>query len=90
MRNPKCATTTLYVGNLPHQSSEEEVRSIFSGFGEVFSVKLVRDRITGSPRGFGFIEMASRAAETARQKLNRHHFGGQIIRVDAALDRGPC
>jgi len=82
-------TTTLYVGNLPHQSSEDEVRSIFSRFGEVLSVKLVRDRMTGRPRGFGFIEMASRAADAARTRLDHHNFGGRILRVDAALDRTP-
>ena len=81
--------TTLYVGNLPQHSSEEEVRSIFANFGEVHSVKIVRDRITGRPRGFGFIEMTSRAAETARRKLNHYSFGGRILRVDAALDRSP-
>lgn len=81
--------TTLYVGNLPHDLSEDDIRAIFADFGEVGSVKLVRDRMTGRPRGFGFIEMASRAAERARQELNHYRFGGRILRVDTALDRTP-
>ena len=49
--------TSIYVGNLPFSASEDEVREMFAAFGAVQSVKLINDRETGRPRGFGFVEM---------------------------------
>ena len=49
--------TTIYVGNLPFSATETDVRSLFEKHGTVQSVKLVNDRETGRPRGFGFVEM---------------------------------
>ena len=47
----------IYVGNLPFTASEDEVRATFEPYGRVVSVKLISDRETGRPRGFGFVEM---------------------------------
>ena len=51
----------LYVGNLPFSATEQEIRDLFSEYGEVASVSLITDRETGRPRGFGFVEMESGA-----------------------------
>ena len=61
----------IYVGNLPHELTEEELRQAFETFGEVTSAKIITDRSSGTPRGFGFVEMATKAeAEAAIAGLN--------------------
>jgi RNA recognition motif-containing protein len=59
----------LYVGNLPHSSTEAELRNIFEPHGAVEKVNLVRDRDTGRSRGFAFIEMTD---ASAADKQSRH------------------
>jgi len=54
----------LYVGNLPFGASEEDLKKLFSEVGEVQSVKIVTDAYSGRPRGFGFVEMASKEEAT--------------------------
>ena len=49
----------IYVGNLPYEITEEELRQEFGTFGEVTSVNIITDKYSGRPRGFGFVEMAS-------------------------------
>lgn len=49
--------TTIYVGNLPFSATEQDVRALFAAHGTVESVKLINDRDTGRPRGFGFVDM---------------------------------
>ena len=61
----------LYVGNLPYGVSEEDLKKLFSEAGEVQSVKIIVDQYSGRPRGFGFVEMTSKAeAEKAISLLN--------------------
>lgn len=79
---------TIYVGNLPFDASEEEVRELFEPSGTVQSVKLITDRATGKPRGFGFVEMEPTEAETAIETLNGTIFKGRGIRVNRAKERG--
>ena len=74
----------IYVGNLPFQSTEDEVRAAFSEFGDVISVKLINDRETGRPRGFGFVEIEDDAAEEAIQALDGSTFGGRTLKVNEA------
>jgi RNA recognition motif-containing protein len=74
----------IYVGNLPFQSTEDEVRAAFSEFGDVVSVKLINDRETGRPRGFGFVEIEDDAAEEAIQALDGSTFGGRTLKVNEA------
>lgn len=76
----------IYVGNLPFSSTEEEIRELFSQYGTVTSVNLITDRDTGSPRGFGFVEMESGASE-AIQALDNSELGGRNLRVNEARPR---
>jgi RNA recognition motif-containing protein len=76
--------TKLYVGNLSFDTTEESLRALFSEYGSVESAKLVSDRDTGRPRGFGFVEMASADASSAMQALNGKDFEGRTLRVNEA------
>lgn len=78
----------IYVGNLPFSASEEEVRELFEQYGTVHSVKLITDRDTGRPRGFGFVEMDNDDADTAIAALNGTDLGGRTLRVSQARERG--
>jgi len=78
----------LYVGNLSYQTSEEGLRSFFSGFGTVESVKIISDRDSGSSKGFGFIEMANDdEARAAISGANGHEFDGRKLKVNEAIDK---
>ncbi|WP_187647811.1 RNA recognition motif domain-containing protein [Nitrosophilus labii] len=77
----------IYVGNLPYRSGEEEVRELFSQYGEVNSVKLITDRETGRPRGFGFVEMEDDGALKAIDALDGKEFEGRTLRVNEARPR---
>lgn len=81
--------TSIYVGNLPFTASEDEVRELFEPYGAVDSVKLVSDRETGRPRGFGFVEMDRGPAETAIQELNGKEMQGRALRINEAQPRAP-
>ena len=78
----------IYVGNLPFSASEEEVRALFSEYGEVEKVTLPTDRDTGKVRGFGFVIMPnSSEAETAISQLNGSQLAGRSLRVNEAKQR---
>jgi len=79
----------LYVGNLPYQTEEEQLRALFEQDGrQVEEVKIVTDRETGRPRGFAFVEMASDAqAQAAVAALNGKPFGGRPLTVSEARER---
>lgn len=77
----------VYVGNLPFNATEDEVREKFSEFGTVDSVSLITDRYTGQPRGFGFVEMEDGAADNAIASLNNTSFGGRTLRVSLARQK---
>jgi len=73
----------IYVGNLPNGISEEEIRTIFAGYGAVESVKLVKDRFSGQSKGFGFVEMPSNSeADQVIKALNKSIMQGQAIKVN--------
>lgn len=78
---------SIYVGNLPFSSSEEQVRELFSQYGEVRSVKFINDRETGRFRGFGFVEMEDEPAAQAIGALNGSTFGGRSLRINEAQER---
>jgi len=80
---------SIYVGNLPWSATEEEVRTLFQEYGDVSSVKLVEDRETGRPRGFGFVEMEDAGASKAIESLEGTEFGGRSLRVSEAKPRQP-
>jgi RNA recognition motif-containing protein len=81
--------TRLYVGNLPYDTDEEELRRLFEGDGRsVSQVSIVTDRDTGRPRGFAFVEMSSQKdAEAAISALNGQEFGGRSLVVNEARER---
>jgi RNA recognition motif-containing protein len=75
----------LYVGNLPFSATEEELTNLFSVHGEVQSVNIITDRMTGRARGFGFIEMEN--ADVAIQELNGKEFSGRTLTVNEAKEK---
>jgi len=78
----------IYVGNLPYQATEDELRATFSPFGEISSVAIITDRMTGKAKGFGFVEMPSNdEAQNAINQLNGSDFGGRNITVNEARPR---
>jgi RNA recognition motif-containing protein len=78
----------LYVGNLPFETSEAELRSMFETYGQVDSAKIIMDRDTGRSRGFGFVEMASRSeGEEAIAGLNGQEIQSRRIKVNEAKPR---
>lgn len=77
----------LYVGNLPFDATNEDVRAAFEAFGTVHDVSLVTDRDTGRPRGFGFVEMDAQSASAAIEGLNSKDFGGRDLTVNEARER---
>ena len=75
----------LYVGNLPHSTTEADLRAFFEAHGAVDKVSVVTDRETGRSRGFGFVEMTdSSAAEQAIAALNGADLGGRTLTVNEA------
>ena len=81
---------TIYVGNLNYQTTEEDLHELFSQYGEVESVKLIMDRETNRPRGFGFVDMLDDDAATAAvSMLNDKDFNGRNLRVNEARERAP-
>lgn len=79
--------TKLYVGNLPFSASEDMLRAVFAEYGTVQTVSLVNDRQTGTPRGFGFVEMPGDDAAKAMQGLNGNDFDGRPMKVSEAQGR---
>jgi RNA recognition motif-containing protein len=78
----------IYVGNLSQQATEEKIREAFESFGEVSSATIVKDKYTGQPRGFGFVEMPDQAqAQAAIKSLNGKELFGQSINVSEARPR---
>ncbi|HTZ96692.1 MAG TPA: RNA-binding protein [Terriglobales bacterium] len=75
----------LYVGNLPHSTTEAELRNLFETHGAVEKVSLVTDRDTGRSRGFGFVEMSDASeADKAIAALNGTDLGGRTLTINEA------
>jgi len=75
----------LYVGNLPYQTTEQDLEELFSQAGTVDTVRVMRDQATGRARGFAFVEMATEAdAENAVNTLHEKSFGGRNLTVNEA------
>ncbi len=78
----------LYVGNLSFKTTEDQLREIFSQYGEVTSASLVMDRETGRPRGFGFVEFGNdEHAKAAIEGLNGKNMDGRDLTVNEARPR---
>lgn len=75
----------LYVGNLPYDTSDQDLQTLFAEAGTVESVSLMRDQATGRARGFGFVEMATdEEAQNAIRTLNNYDLGGRNLTVNEA------
>ena len=78
----------IYVGNLSFDVSEENLRQAFEAFGQVSSASIVKDKYSGQPRGFGFVEMPDHAeAQAAIQNLNGKELLGRPMNVNEARPR---
>lgn len=78
----------LYVSNLGFQVSDNDLRKLFEGYGQVSSAKVITDRETGRSRGFGFVEMDSeKDATAAMSKLNGKEMDGRTISVSVAREK---
>ena len=80
----------IYVGNLPYDLDDEELLATFSEYGQVASARVITDRYSGRPRGFGFVEMESaEEADAAIAALNGQPHGGRDLTVNEAKPRAP-
>jgi cold-inducible RNA-binding protein len=80
--------TNIFVGNLSYETSQEDLEAAFNEFGAVERVNIVRDRDTGQPRGFAFVEMTNRnEASTAIAALNGRNMNGRDLNVNEARPR---
>ncbi len=78
----------IYVGNLSYNTSEDSLRNAFEGYGEVASVNVIKDRMTGQSRGFAFVEMPSDdQAQSAIDGLNGQELDGRQLRINIARRR---
>ncbi|MGH7818840.1 MAG: RNA recognition motif domain-containing protein [Candidatus Binatia bacterium] len=78
----------IYVGNLPYQLTDEELRDVFAQHGQVDSATVIRDKFSGQSKGFGFVEMTNREeAEAAIATLNGSDLQGRRMNVNEARPR---
>jgi RNA recognition motif-containing protein len=78
----------IYIGNLPKQATEESVQEAFEAFGQVESVKIIKDKFSGESRGFGFVEMPSKdEGQKAIDGLNGTDLMGRTVNVNEARPR---
>ncbi len=78
---------TVFVGNLAFKASPDELTELFSKYGAVESVRIMKDRATRRPRGFAFVEMEARGADKAIKALNGSEFLGRNLRVNEGAER---
>ncbi len=75
----------IYVGNLSFSTTEEELKQLFTEFGEISSVSIIKDKFSGQSRGFGFVEMPdSSQGQAAIAGLNGKDMGGRALKVNEA------
>jgi len=77
----------IYAGNLPFSVDEDKLREIFTPFGAVEDVTVIRDRDTGRSRGFGFVQMPDADAQGAIESLNGQAVDGRTLRISEARPR---
>jgi RNA recognition motif-containing protein len=79
--------TNIYVGNLSWSTSNSDLQTLFSQYGQVTSAHVIEDRETGRSRGFGFVEMDEEGARKSIQALNGTDFQGRNLKVNEAQPR---
>ena len=77
----------IYVGNLPHQVTSDDLADLFGQVGEVESATIITDRVTGQSKGFGFVEMSNEDAEKAIAQFNGTELNGRALTVNEARPR---
>jgi len=78
----------IYVGNLSYNATDEQLKDLFSQYGEVVSATIITDKFTGKPRGFAFVEMASGSeGQAAIDALNGQDFDGRTLNINEARAR---
>jgi len=78
----------IYVGNLSYGVTEEDLKQAFESFGQVETVKIIKDRYSGESKGFGFVEMPAKGeAESAINDLNGKDMKGRALNVSEARPR---
>ena len=78
----------IYVGQLPYSVTEDELKTMFSEFGEIASLNLFKDKFSGQSKGFGFIDMPNNSeADKAIKALNKTMLKGREIKVNQAEQR---
>ena len=78
----------LFVGNMSFQTTEDDLRALFQPFGEITRIHIVRDRETGQPRGFAFVEVSDDGeAAKAISSLNGKELAGRALKVNEATPR---
>ena len=80
---------SIFIGNLAFKASSNAVRELFEQYGDVQAVRLMTDRVTRKPRGFGFVEMHRKNALKAIEALNGQEFQGRELKVNIANERKP-
>lgn len=80
-------TLSLYVGNLAYSAQRDALSDLFEEYGAVSSVRIMTDRATRRPRGYGFVEMDADAARVALAQLDNTEFCGRTLRVSEAKQR---
>lgn len=78
---------SIFVGNLAFKTSPNALRKLFEDYGDVHAVRLMTDRATKRPRGFGFVEMKRKDARAAIRALNGSEFYGRELKVNIANQR---
>jgi cold-inducible RNA-binding protein len=75
----------IYVGNLSYEVTEDDLQKAFEGFGQIESVRIIKDNYSGRSKGFGFVEMSNNAdAQSAINDLNDKELKGRKIKVNEA------
>ena len=78
----------IYVGNLSYEVTEADLKEAFEGFGQIESVRIIKDKFSGQSKGFGFVEMPDdAAAQSAISGLNDQELKGRTVKVNAARPR---
>ncbi|HLT47906.1 MAG TPA: RNA-binding protein [Rubricoccaceae bacterium] len=78
----------IYVANFPHSTTEDELREAFEAYGAVSTVSVIKDKFTGQPRGFAFVEMPTKVeAKAAIEQLDGRDLGGRPLTVNEARPR---
>ncbi len=77
-------TRSIYVGNIPFNAGEDDIRNLFAPFGTVIEVRMVKDRRSRRPKGYAFVEMAAADAKAAIRQLDGTDYAGRTLRVNEA------